>query len=1283
MSFLREPNAEPIPGYRLIEPLGSGGFGEVWKCEAPGGLFKAIKFVYGNLNSLDADGARAEQELQALNRIKEVRHPFILSMDRIEVVSGELVIVMELADKSLYDSFQESQAAGLIGVPRDTLLRYIRDAAEALDHMNEKHNLQHLDIKPRNLFLVSDRVKVADFGLVKQLERSGGVVLGGVTPLYAPPETFSGMISGRSDQYSLAIVYQELLTGQRPFNGKNPRTLAHQHLNEEPDLRALPQAERAVVARALAKDPAKRFPNCLAFVRALYTASQPTRAVTAADPGEGRPKSLSDTMENILLEQLPADEGLVPVELDPSALPPDWDRVTARPRPGLAVAEADLGDVVSDLGVTVPQPHTGALRPTIVIGVGNFGRRALLELRCRLLDRFGDLDRLPIVRFLYVDTDPEAIKGAVRGHHEVALRPNEVHPLPLQPVGHYRRRHLDQINDWLPREKLFALPRSLKTQGSRALGRLAFTDNYLRLVTRLKRELQAACHPDMIYTAVSETGLALRDNTPRVYVLGCASGGASGYLADLGYALRRLLRQLHHPEAPVLGFLFCGAPEDPATPPAEQANLYATLTELNHFADPAISFTAQYGADGPRLVDEGAPYDHVYLLAQKARTPECRREAMAHLGSYLFHELTTPLGLRLDRLRAGRGNPVGGARAGGFRSLGTFGVWFPRGLLLRLAARGACVRLLREWAGEADDDAGAARRPIEPGPGSLLEAARARVLSDTDLQPEALAARVGELASTQLEGTPREVLTRLLAAVEEQSLQSLAQDDPGAWAQQALNRVQDWLGGGLPPPGVTTMQQRRSRLTRALESASARLAEDWDVRIGDVVDRLLEHPGRRLVVGEAALQSFVRFCEESAAAQAARCREHAQKVQQAQDQLQRALAGCLEGAGSFSWFGSKNRRNLRVFVDHLAAFARQCLAGDIQAAVLQFFSALRGRLGERLRDLSFCRQRLRHMEEGLDRLFAGGPDMTGDAGDLADLPLPSGSGEHRALFGLGGTGGPASAAALHWQPPAPSASDLTASGGPTPLVSAESFWEAARGSTTMRVVLPPEARDLEDAARRFLATLSPEHWTQLDQASQDHILSARGGLSRACLGTSDLVRHLLVPLLAQAVAGLSAHLPITDVAQVELSVEGGPAERVLGYHRHAAPLLSPAPRKKRPRELAGSGAHRALTAAGRPPSEPTPEPLPEPRDRCFLLLPASSAGKELGLLAHEALPGAHVVKVAGQADLMVCREQDVLELDDLEPLLASCRNPYRDSAPAPGLSPHARFDIQDWIPLDP
>src|SRR4051812_36979163 len=100
-------NAEPIRGYRLIERLGSGGFGEVWKCEAPGGIFKAIKFVYGSLNGLDNDSAHAEEELRAVQLIKSIRHPFLLSIDRVESIAGELAIVTELADQNLHELWEE------------------------------------------------------------------------------------------------------------------------------------------------------------------------------------------------------------------------------------------------------------------------------------------------------------------------------------------------------------------------------------------------------------------------------------------------------------------------------------------------------------------------------------------------------------------------------------------------------------------------------------------------------------------------------------------------------------------------------------------------------------------------------------------------------------------------------------------------------------------------------------------------------------------------------------------------------------------------------------------------------------------------------------------------------------------------------------------------------------------------------------------------------------------------------------------------------------------------
>src|SRR5262249_6670194 len=192
----RQPQAEPVPGYRLIEPLGSGGFGEVWKCEAPGGLFKAIKFVHGGGDGLlGNDVSGAEQELRALQHVKSLRHPFLLSMDRVEIVDGELVIVMELADKSLHDVLTECRAAGQAGLPRADLLFYLREAAEVLDLMNLEYGLQHLDIKPRNLFLVSGHVKVADFGLVNSLAslNSQGADAGqleAITPIYASPECF-------------------------------------------------------------------------------------------------------------------------------------------------------------------------------------------------------------------------------------------------------------------------------------------------------------------------------------------------------------------------------------------------------------------------------------------------------------------------------------------------------------------------------------------------------------------------------------------------------------------------------------------------------------------------------------------------------------------------------------------------------------------------------------------------------------------------------------------------------------------------------------------------------------------------------------------------------------------------------------------------------------------------------------------------------------------------------------------------------------------------------------
>src|SRR3954469_19559390 len=131
MAFRIEHGVEPIPGYRLLERLGSGGFGEVLKAEAPRGLLKAAKIVYGDPRAAGSPDSPqlAFQELKALRRVQSVRHPYLLSIERYDVIDGRLMIVMELADGSLWDRFRDCRRRDLPGIPRDDLLRYLREAA--------------------------------------------------------------------------------------------------------------------------------------------------------------------------------------------------------------------------------------------------------------------------------------------------------------------------------------------------------------------------------------------------------------------------------------------------------------------------------------------------------------------------------------------------------------------------------------------------------------------------------------------------------------------------------------------------------------------------------------------------------------------------------------------------------------------------------------------------------------------------------------------------------------------------------------------------------------------------------------------------------------------------------------------------------------------------------------------------------------------------------------------------------------------------------------------------
>ncbi|MHB8902419.1 MAG: tubulin-like doman-containing protein, partial [Thermoguttaceae bacterium] len=655
MSPASPHTADTIAGYTLIERIGAGGYGEVWKAEAPGGLAKAVKLVYGYF-----DDQRAACERRALSRIRDARHPFLLSLERIEIVDGQLVVVTELADMSLKERYERCREEGKPGIPREELLVYVADAADALDYMRESHGLQHLDVKPENLLITSGRVKVADFGLVKSLQDEHVSLLGGLTPQYAPPELFDGTPSPASDQYSLAVVYQEMLTGTPPFPGRTAAQLANQHLHSQPQLNPLPPGDRPVVARALAKKPSDRFPRCRVMVDALAAASTGRPAVPLADrDGEADPQASSDTNP---LRDRQTHTACVPPR--PAAPHP------TAPRPAAGQEPATRTLVLSEPATESDEPPPGAVKlpelppaaepvrlpplevssaedqallPSLVLGVAGSGADVLRDLRKRIVRDERSFTQGNL-EFLLLDTDSATIDAACGDRCEDSLEFRETLHVPLRTSAEYREQSMAHLQ-WLSRRWLFNIPRSLKTEGRRPLGRLALADHVQAVKKRIGEALAATADRIKIDPKPPQA-----DRKPlRVVIVGSIGGGtAGGMLVDLGYLVRQVVRELGLPPVEIYGVLTHATAPQPDQQELAVANGYACLSEMDHYA------VAGYPGDtscGLAPSDKLA-FDHTYLVHLGDRLD--RRSyagAITKVAEYLYLNLASPAGAFFDAAR--------------------------------------------------------------------------------------------------------------------------------------------------------------------------------------------------------------------------------------------------------------------------------------------------------------------------------------------------------------------------------------------------------------------------------------------------------------------------------------------------------------------------------------------------------------------------------------------------------------------------------------------------------
>jgi len=271
-----------LGSYRILSLHRSGGMADVYRAQDVY-LDKEVAVKVIRLDHLSqAEYAEGMERFRGEPRkMAEFRHPNIIKVYRFGEVQGVPYIVMDFVDGGTL--------AERLGTPKSVheTVRVLRPIADALDYAHGRQSpVFHRDVKPSNILLWSNGTPVlADFGIAKQPDNSRDMITRGNrlmgTPEYMAPEQVLGIVGPATDQYALAIVAFEMLTGRVPFDRTNADTplgvaMAHVHKPLPPPRSvnpALTAATERALLKALDKRPEQRYPSVSAFITVLGAAA--------------------------------------------------------------------------------------------------------------------------------------------------------------------------------------------------------------------------------------------------------------------------------------------------------------------------------------------------------------------------------------------------------------------------------------------------------------------------------------------------------------------------------------------------------------------------------------------------------------------------------------------------------------------------------------------------------------------------------------------------------------------------------------------------------------------------------------------------------------------------------------------------------------------------------------------------------------------------------------------------------------------------------------------------
>ena len=281
--------------YRIQGELGQGGMGVVYKCfDEIGGIEVALKALPPELSHNSVEMEEVRENFQLVAKLVHQHIAAIRTLDR-DAETGDYYLILELAEGLDLRRWRK-QKGGKASL--EDVLPILRHVAEALDYAHTR-KIIHRDVKPANVMVAPDgTVKVLDFGLAAQIQTSLSRVsqvkygTSGTGPYMAPEQWRGQYQDGASDQYALAVLAYELLSGHLPFESHDPVVLKQAVLDNVPERPgALDAAGWAALARGLAKERAARFGSCRELIEAL--AGREMKSESRKPKTEGRPKSES------------------------------------------------------------------------------------------------------------------------------------------------------------------------------------------------------------------------------------------------------------------------------------------------------------------------------------------------------------------------------------------------------------------------------------------------------------------------------------------------------------------------------------------------------------------------------------------------------------------------------------------------------------------------------------------------------------------------------------------------------------------------------------------------------------------------------------------------------------------------------------------------------------------------------------------------------------------------------------------------------------------------------